>query len=463
MECDIICNDFRVTFQEDKIVCGILYTSFPLEEEQIKKSELKVTHRGPDSKSIKVIENQTFCHYLLHITGEKTPQPLHLKNSTLIYNGEIYNHDVFGDFPSDGFSILEAFDRDGINGIRSLDGEFSGIISKDNNVFIIRDVFGTKPIFMAKDVRGIAIASYKSQLTSLGFSNFIDIPNNSILKINLNDFRIDYYRNKTFDLNQKKTNFSDWNLAFYNSIKKRTENDRVKYFIGLSSGYDSGLISAVLNDLSKDYNSYSIVADENKTVLNERCKLSKNNQLIKLTKEEFLKEKKFLEKFCEPFKSPARKTRPSGYIMLNDKGSIGTGVICRKANKDGCKVYLSGQGSDEILSDYGFNGKPVPGFLQSTISGYFPEDLHSIFPWENFFKGTQEEFLAKDENVGGTYSIEARYPFLDFDLVQEFLWLSNSLKNKNYKSPIFNLLNELKYPMDPNGVNGKVGFRANKF
>ena len=102
-------------------------------------------------------------------------------------------------------------------------------------------------------------------------------------------------------------------------------------------------------------------------------------------------------------------------------------------------------------------------FLHSTIGGYFPENLNSIFPWENFFKGTQEEFLAKDENVGGTYSIETRYPCLDFDLVQEFLWLSNDLKNKNYKSPIFNLLNKLKYPIDPNGVNGKVGFRANKF
>ena len=86
-----------------------------LNKDQIKKSELKVANRGPDFKSVKSIENQTFAIIVTYY-WEK-PQPLYLKNSTLIYNGEIYNHDIFGNFPSDGFSILEAFDRNGINGI----------------------------------------------------------------------------------------------------------------------------------------------------------------------------------------------------------------------------------------------------------------------------------------------------------------------------------------------------------
>ena len=102
-------------------MCGILYASFSLKEEEIQKSEAKIIKRGPDFKSIKIIEGQTFCHYLLHITGDKTPQPISSEGSTLIYNGEIYNYNHFGNFTSDGFSILEAFNAENYEGIRSLD------------------------------------------------------------------------------------------------------------------------------------------------------------------------------------------------------------------------------------------------------------------------------------------------------------------------------------------------------
>ena len=46
-----------------------------------------------------------------------------------------------------------------------------------------------------------------------------------------------------FNLEQTKDSFTDWNHAFEESIKKRTENCREKIFIGLSSGYDSGSIA----------------------------------------------------------------------------------------------------------------------------------------------------------------------------------------------------------------------------
>ena len=34
----------------------------------------------------------------------------------------------------------------------------------------------------------------------------------------------------------------------------------------------------------------------------------------------------------------------------------------------------------------------------------------------------------KEETITGTWGVEGRYPFLDKRVVQEFLWLSNSLK-----------------------------------
>ena len=60
-------------------------------------------------------------------------------------------------------------------------------------------------------------------------------------------------------------------------------------------------------------------------------------------------------------------------------------------NKYAIKYYE--QGADEILSDYGFNGKKIT--WHSCFGGRFPNDLNTIFPWESFFSG-----IAKGENFG---------------------------------------------------------------
>ena len=55
-------------------------------------------------------------------------------------------------------------------------------------------------------------------------------------------------------------------------------------------------------------------------------------------------------------------------------------------------------------------------------SQYFakaPTALQQIFPWADFYGGSQRAYLAKDEYVTGAYGIEGRFPFLDVALVQE--------------------------------------------
>lgn len=442
-------------------MCGFLYASFKIDEELLKSSEDLVQRRGPDHTNVEYIDGETFVHYLLHITGEKTPQPLKSGNIKLVYNGEVYNYQDLGSFKSDGYSILESYTSSGAKGLKNLDGEFSGVIKDDDTLVLFRDTFGTKPMFMAWDSRGICVGSYASQLKKLGFTNISTVPLNSIISMDLKNQNMSKLEYRSFDLRQHKDSFDDWEQAFYNAMQKRTNNTQVSYFIGLSSGYDSGLISCFLNELKVDYKSYSILAAEDANVLKARGALAPHNEFIHLSQQEYEAQKTFLENHCEPFTTPPRRTRANGYSVLKDKGAVGTGIVCEKAKQAGCKVYISGQGSDEILSDYGHAGRVAPGFLHSTIGGYFPPDLSTVYPWENFFGGTQEEFLAKDENVGGTYGLECRYPFLDFDLVQEFLWLKNDLKNANYKSPIFHVLTKRGFPIAPNGLFSKVGFRAN--
>ena len=73
----------------------------------------------------------------------------------------------------------------------------------------------------------------------------------------------------------------------------------------------------------------------------------------------------------------------------------------------------------------------------------------------NFYGSCQSSYLSKEEHVAGSFNIETRYPYLDRDVVQEFLWLTPELKNSNYKSVIHNYLQENNFPMS---INEKIGF-----
>jgi hypothetical protein len=57
----------------------------------------------------------------------------------------------------------------------------------------------------------------------------------------------------------------------------------------------------------------------------------------------------------------------------------------------------------------------------------FPSDISGIFPWGNFYYGSQWSYLMKEECIAGSLGIETRYPFLDRRVVQEYLNLSNDL------------------------------------
>ena len=75
---------------------------------------------------------------------------------------------------------------------------------------------------------------------------------------------IDEFTVCEFDLNQSKNHFDDWEQAFSSAIEKRTNNSQVSYFIVLSSGYDSGLISCFLNEFEVDYKDfYHDLEDQN--------------------------------------------------------------------------------------------------------------------------------------------------------------------------------------------------------
>jgi len=262
-----------------------------------------------------------------------------------------------------------------------------------------------------------------------------------------------------FSTEQCKGNFDDWISAFELAIRKRTTGCREKIFIGLSSGYDSGSIACELSNQRVPFKSYSILGNEDDAVITERAHrfpAESESELLTPSDDEIAAAKEHIETHIEHLHYDIRSTG-TGYRentrLQDDWGSLGVSIICGKAKAGGRLIYISGQGADEIISDYGFNGERF--YPHSNFGGLFPDRLDLIFPWASVFGSTQQAYLMKEEYVAGSYGIEARYPFLDRLLVQEFLSLRAELKNWKYKSA-------LRFYLDMNGYpcafDRKIGF-----
>ena len=466
----------------------------------IKKVIESLKTRGPDGTNILEYKNYVFIHNILYFSGEKTEQPLVDKEDEIVlcYNGEIYNYQEFGNYKSDTEMLLQEYKKNGTKFISKLDGEFTFVIFdfKKNKLIQSSDIFGTKPQWYHNTKDGIIISSYRSSVclcsslkdeyqkrdmnqpltdkTIVKNNGIKKIPPNKCLVRELSSFKeLDKIKIYKFNLNQHKTNFNDFSMALEEAIRKRVfHNNTEKNKVGLclSSGYDSGVINCCLNKINAEYVTYSMKCLENMKILNKRLSLNKNKYFYDISQKIFLEYKERYQKNIEGSSIPQYSSKDkiiSYYNVIGDWAGIGLYYIFTQSQKDNVKIFLSGQGADEIFSDYGWKGKNIKDFnnpkkntkLPNSFLGDFPKNLKKVYPWPNFYGGLNECFIAKEEYTASLFGIETRYPFLDKKVVQEFLWLTNDLKNKYYKAPLHHYLKENNYPFQP---NEKMGFKTKK-
>ena len=243
-------------------MCSFLFTNAEVNDFDYTNHYMKF--RGPDATSSINVNEYTFAHNILSITGNFTPQPFvdHDDEIVCVYNGQIYNYDDYGDYSSDGECIIPTYKKFGERAFVTLDGEFAIVLAdfKNNLLHLVTDPFATKPLWYGIDGDKIGVASYESAVKSLGFRKVIKQDANKILTFNLETKEfIKEMPTYEFILHQFNDSFDGWISAFKDSIRKRTRGIREKVFIGLSSGYDSGGIACELNNLDIPYKAYAVV------------------------------------------------------------------------------------------------------------------------------------------------------------------------------------------------------------
>ena len=460
--------------------------------------------RGPDKTNSILVNDITFIHNLLSITGTNNLQPIYDKtfNIVCLFNGEIYNYldlkkllledlessdlepskeepsnsdpqhiknnenikSLLNNVTSDSHIIIPYYLKYGKSFANYLDGEFSITIFdfRNNEFYLISDPFGTKPLFydINESDKSFMISSYRDSIITNNFANPKKLPANKVLSFSIKELSlINTEILHKFDFNQYKNNYDDWCLAFSEAVYKRAK-DRNDVFVSLSSGYDSGAICCQLNMLNCKYSTFSVFGKEDVKTLFDRKNINNkyvNNALYYNLNENIIKKyKERNEKQCSDFVGYI-KGGTHKYSVQVDRASCGVSFISDMAKKANCKINMSGQGADEILSDYGHNGHKKAH--HSCFGGLYPNVLNKDFmnKWESFQGGINECLIMKEEIICGSWGIESRYPFLDKKVVQEFLWLNPELKNKNYKAPLHYFMQKNKYPFKP---DSKVGFNC---
>jgi asparagine synthase (glutamine-hydrolysing) len=460
-------------------MCSFIFarTKTPISKDQIIRASNFIQYRGPDYKGTtqlvdKFQKSITLVHHLLDISGNAIHQPLEKfidSRLFLLFNGEIYNHQSFSSENSDTLSLLPQYRLTQENLSKSLDGEFAVVIydHDQSTLNLFTDPFLTKPLFIGRsDNPGdFGVASYPSALSELGFSHIQMAQPNSHYKVQFFEDGLsinEKFPVHPFSTNQTNTTFDNWVESFIESVRKRATHGAHEPMVCLSSGYDSGAITLALNLLKIPYRTYSMLSGENEDVLNARLKINASvckehillpglsKRMIKHTQDEIIQ-------YVEPYTYHHNDGLSKKLSLIDDPGSIGAYVIAKAAKANGISVSLSGNGADEIISDYGHGGNKMAS--HSEFGGLFPTKFDHFFPWKKFYGDTLRSYIFKEEIILGRHGIEGRYPFLDVETVQQFLNLSPDLKNLEYKAPIVHFLRQYAYPFEE---NKKRGFTVRK-
>lgn len=427
----------------------------------------KLLARGPDS--FRVLEhcgvNIFHSHLSIFSSEHNQPKYDHKNDMCLIFNGEIYN------CPpniSEVDFILEQYLRIGTEAFKFIDGEFAIIVIdfKSSEIVVATDPFGTKPCFVSMQ-DGFHASSYPSALEAVGIDTqkIYSVKPNSVFCFDFRQKKVLEHRSLIeWDLEQHIDSFDQWISCFEDAVKKRANHMRYgqRPFVGISSGYDSGAIHSALINQKLGYLGISIVGKERKPELISRRKVSIQHSMEhflighiearEIIEENYHEISQLVEDLPYQITSDAREVSLEPDSVLKDKGSLGVAILAYLGKLHGARVCLSGSGADEIISDYGYKGKPI--YQHSNFGGLWPEDLSKIFPWSSFYFSTQQAYIRKEESIGGAFGIETRYPFLDKRVVQAWLNINHNLKNSEYKSCIKEYLDRSDYPV----VREKRGF-----
>lgn len=373
-------------------MCGIagIYSTTWVNQEGLAAMTDSLAHRGPDVGATWIAPNQQvgLGHRRLSIIDLSTAanQPFHSTDNryTLVFNGEIYNfrelatyleeHQIHLRTKSDTEVILEGYIHFGIPWISRLEGMFAFAIydSLQNELLLVRDRLGKKPLFIARNQSMICFASELKALRKVidvrkinqvavhRFLHLGYIPAPDTIWSEVEKFPAGHYALVRPDLQLDPVpywqinaeingphNYNDPVGEFKELLTKAVSHRLIADVpIGafLSGGTDSSLITAFANKLAgqpvKTFSIGFVESAFNEIEFAEEVakKLGTDHESFILQKSEALE---LLDTYTRHFDEPFADTSAIPMLLVS-------GLARKKV-----KVVLTGDGGDELFMGYG--------------------------------------------------------------------------------------------------------------
>ena len=428
-------------------MCGIFsIINNNFSKELVLRQFEKGKSRGPESSKTIFLEYPSIFlgFHRLAINGyndELSEQPFFIEGVYLICNGEIYNWrhlysmmGVNGYSKSDCEVIIHMYIKYGIEQtLQMLDGVFAFVLvdTNSNNIYIARDTFGVRPLFMQKNDSQFTFASELKQLDGImNNSEKKQFNPGTYSQIKYNIFKNwknsttvykEIIKNKQFmGLSvPTKSMFSDNSIYYYcneikkslkEAVKKRVNNTDRKIACLLSGGLDSSLIAALVKQLcpEKELTTWSIGLEGSEDLKYARIVAdhlgTKHNEIV-ISEEEFLS---CFESVIYAIES---------YDTTTVRASVGNWLISKyiKEQSD-CKVVFNGDGSDEVCGGYMY-------FHCAPDSIEFDKECKKLLSEIHWF-----DVLRSDRSIS-SHGLEARTPFLDTNFVHTYLSIPVDIRN----------------------------------
>ena len=459
----------------------------------VQKMTAALSHRGPDGDSFWTNSGRRvlFGHRRLSIIdlSENGRQAMHYhERYTIIYNGEIYNYiEIREQLQKRGYSfntrsdtevILAAYDYYKESCVDLFDGMFSFAIwdEQEQTLFAARDRFGEKPFYylhddannhlwFASEIKALTAAGIETSVDaekllmylSLGytedpsdneatfFHHIRQLPPAHFLLFNLRHKKLAIKKYWKLDKEKQvaipETNaIEKFNHLFSISVTRRLRSD-VPLGTSLSGGLDSSSITAIIGEQDgsainrKTFSAVfpGFVKDESIHIQKVTKAFHLENYTVTPTAEEFTSD---FEKLLYHHEMPVSSA--SVYVQYR---------VFELAKKYDVKVWLDGQGADEILAGY---TRYVHWYLQELIrvkkfSAFRREKkaLHTNevpfnWNWKNYIAATLTAFTKKQLDARELNMIKGNN-----DLDPDFL--INSLNGKTIDKPQVSKLNDILY------------------
>lgn len=409
----------------------------------------------------------------------KYPELRNRPKRKLLCNGEIYNYsslvsdNKFTDrdlqSASDVEVILPLYIKsvgecggDSTSGMKrcleKLNGDYSFVIMenttsfvlKDINIFVARDCFGTKPMYMVKYVPSKP-ESNKNDMFYMFVSEIKGIPlhilndpeyiitevppgtfwsyQNSVINKSDDDFITfyDFNRYKTLDNCSIKTAdpqtisslYSNINTMVKRSIIDRYELSEQNVGLLLSGGFDSCIMLSILIDYlvtrynyDKPLEVFTIGDNDNSDVINARFHVEYleehygidiHHHIVEISDMNLVKsEITNIVLQLETYDSVTiQKAIPVSFLLKYIK------------NYTDVKVLLSGEGLDELCGYYQLFGLSDMDFQSSSV---------------RLLENLNKYDLLRADKLAGSYGLEIRHPFLNLEFVEYILSVHPMLK-----------------------------------